>query len=97
MIWAGGITASSLGKVLAHRANAETDNGGRIKVKPDLTIPNYPDIYVIDDLACAIDANGKPLPGLAQVAMQGGSYAAKGFCVLCLPNSLSVRDVGHVI
>jgi NADH:ubiquinone reductase (H+-translocating) len=77
VIWAGGITASSLGEVLAHRTNAETDKGGRIKVKPDLTISNYPDIYVIGDLACAVDANGKPLPGLAQVAMQGGSYAAK--------------------
>jgi NADH dehydrogenase len=49
----------------------------QLKVKPDLTIPNYPDIYVVGDLACAADANGKPLPGLAQVAMQGGAYAAK--------------------
>jgi NADH dehydrogenase len=46
-------------------------------VRPDLTIPNYPDIYVIGDLASAMDAGGKPLPGLAQVAMQGGRYAAK--------------------
>lgn len=46
-------------------------------MKPDLTIPNYPDIYVIGDLASATDAHGKPLPGLAQVAMQRGSYAAK--------------------
>jgi NADH:quinone reductase (non-electrogenic) len=77
VIWAGGITASSLGGVLAHRTTAETDKGGRIKVSPDLTIPNYPNIYVIGDLACAAGANGKPLPGLAQVAMQGGSYAAQ--------------------
>ncbi len=47
------------------------------KVKPDLTIPNYADIYVIGDLACSVDAQGKPLPGLTQVAMQGGQYAAK--------------------
>jgi NADH dehydrogenase len=76
VIWAGGITASPLGQVLACRTNAQTDKGGRVKVKPDLTIPNYPDIYVIGDLACAADANGKTLPGLAQVAMQGGIYAA---------------------
>jgi len=77
VIWAGGITASPLGKILASRTKAETDRGGRVKVKPDLTIPNYSDIYVIGDLASASDEKGKPLPGLAQVAMQGGAYAAK--------------------
>jgi NADH dehydrogenase len=76
VVWAGGITASPLGKILANRTNAETDKGGRVKVKPDLTIPNYPDIFVIGDLASSMDDKGKPLPGLAQVAMQGGSYAA---------------------
>lgn len=77
VIWAGGTTASPLGKVLAQCTKVETDKGGRVKVKPDLTIPNYPDIYVIGDLAFAAGADGKPLPGLAQVAMQGGRYAAK--------------------
>jgi NADH dehydrogenase len=77
VIWAGGITPSPLGKILASHTKAETDKGGRVKVKSDLTIPNYPDIYVVGDLACAADANGKPLPGVAQVAMQGGTYAAK--------------------
>jgi NADH dehydrogenase len=77
VVWAGGITASPLGKILASRTNAETDKGGRVKVKPNLTIPNYPDIYVIGDLASAMDEKGNPLPGLAQVAMQGGAYAAK--------------------
>jgi len=77
VIWAGGITASPLGKLLATRTKAATDKGGRVNVRPDLTIPNYPDIYVVGDLASAMDASGKPLPGLAQVAMQGGSYAAK--------------------
>jgi NADH dehydrogenase len=77
VIWAGGITASPLGRILAGRTRVETDRGGRIKVKPDLTVPNYPDIYVVGDLAAAMDPNGKPLPGLAQVAMQGGTYAAK--------------------
>jgi NADH dehydrogenase len=77
VIWAGGITASSFGQTLALRTNAVTDKGGRVKVNPDLTIPHYPDIYVIGDLASTVDAEGKPLPGLAQVAMQGGQYAAK--------------------
>ena len=77
VIWAGGITASPLGKILASRTKAETDKGGRVKVRPDLTVPKYSDIYVIGDLASATDANGNPLPGLAQVAMQGGTYAAE--------------------
>ena len=77
VIWAGGVTASPLGKLLASRTKAETDRGGRVKVRPDLTVPGYPDIYVVGDLAAASDAKGNPLPGLAQVAMQGGTYAAK--------------------
>jgi len=77
VVWAGGITASPLGKILASHTKAETDKGGRVKVKPDLTIPSYPDIYVVGDLASAMDEKGKPLPGVAQVAMQGGAYGAK--------------------
>jgi NADH:ubiquinone reductase (H+-translocating) len=77
VIWAGGVTVSTLGRTVAKRTNAETDRGGRIKVNPDLTVPNYPDIYVIGDLALVAGPNGKPLPGVAQVAMQQGTYAAK--------------------
>jgi NADH dehydrogenase len=77
VIWAGGVTVSPLGRTVAKRTNAETDRGGRIKVNPDLTIPSYPDIYVIGDLALVTGPNGKPLPGVAQVAMQQGTYAAK--------------------
>ena len=62
---------------LAKRAEAQTDHIGRIKVTPQLTIPNFPNIFVVGDLALANDKNGKPLPGVAQVAMQGGAYAAK--------------------
>src|SRR5467141_3484381 len=76
ILWAGGVTASALGKVLATRTKAETDRGGRIKVGPQLTVAGYPDIYVVGDLALSIDSNGKPLPGVAQVAMQQGTYAA---------------------
>ncbi len=77
VIWAGGIRASSLGQILARRTNAETDKAGRVKVEPNLTIPNYPDIYVVGDLACSVDAQGKPLPGVTQVAVQEGQHAAK--------------------
>lgn len=77
VLWAGGVTATPFGRKLAERTKAETDRSGRIRVKPDLTIPNYPDIFIIGDLAYAADKQGKPLPGVAQVAMQGGAYAAK--------------------
>ena len=76
VIWAGGVTTPPLGQTLARRTNAPTDRGGRIKVNPDLTLPGHPEIYVIGDLALASDRNGKPLPGMAQVAMQEGTYAA---------------------
>ncbi|HZW92764.1 MAG TPA: NAD(P)/FAD-dependent oxidoreductase [Candidatus Eremiobacteraceae bacterium] len=77
VIWAGGVTVAPLGKTLAKQTGAETDHGGRIKVGPDLTIANFPDIYVIGDLALSLDAHGKPLAGVAQVAMQQGVYAAE--------------------
>jgi NADH dehydrogenase len=78
VLWAGGVVATTFGKKLAERTRSETERNGRIKVKTDLTIPNYPDIFVVGDLAAAVDTkSGKPLPGVAQVAIQGGSYAAK--------------------
>jgi NADH dehydrogenase len=77
VIWAAGVTVSEFGRQLAKRTGAETDKPGRIKVNADLTIPEYPEIFVVGDLAYATDAHGKLLPGVAQVAMQGGAYAAK--------------------
>ncbi len=77
VLWAGGVGASELGRKLAERTAAETDRAGRIKVNPDLTIPGYPDIRVVGDLALAFRPDGRPLPGVAQVAMQQGAYAAK--------------------
>jgi NADH:ubiquinone reductase (H+-translocating) len=77
VIWAGGVTAPVFGRTLASRTKAETDRGGRITVNPDLTVPSYPDIYVVGDLALASGPDGTPLPGVAQVAMQQGTYAAK--------------------
>jgi NADH:ubiquinone reductase (H+-translocating) len=77
VLWAGGVRTNAFGKTLAARTKAETDPSGRIKVTPQLTVPNYPDIFVVGDLATLNDEKGKPLPGVAQVAMQGGAYAAK--------------------
>jgi NADH:ubiquinone reductase (H+-translocating) len=77
VLWAGGIISTPLGKRLAERTQADTDNTGRITVRPDLTVPNYPEIWIVGDLAHSIDKAGNPLPGVAQVAIQGGAYAAK--------------------
>jgi NADH:ubiquinone reductase (H+-translocating) len=77
VLWAGGIHVGGFGKVLAERTGAETDRGGRLKVLGDLTVPGYPEIFVVGDLAQITGPDGKPLPGVAQIAMQGGGYAAK--------------------
>jgi len=77
IIWAGGVAANPLARTLAERTRAETDQSGHIKVGPDLTIAGHPDIYVVGDAALSIDPrSGKPLGGVAQVAMQQGNYAA---------------------
>ena len=77
VLWAGGVTVTSFGHALAARTQAPTDKQGRIRLNSDLTIPGWPEIYVVGDLASVDGADGKPLPGVAQVAMQGGAYAAK--------------------
>jgi NADH dehydrogenase len=68
-IWAAGVAASPLGRLLA---GAEVDRAGRVRVLPDLTLPGHPEVFVVGDL---IDLNG--LPGVAEVAIQGGRHAAK--------------------
>jgi NADH dehydrogenase FAD-containing subunit len=72
VIWTAGVAPSPAGKWL----NAETDRAGRVRIQRDLTVPGHPEIFVVGDTA-SLDQNGKPLPGLAQVAMQQGRYAAK--------------------
>ena len=80
VLWAGGVNVGAFGRVLASRTGVPTGSGGRLKVEPDLTIAGYPEIYVLGDLADLSAPDGKPLPGVAQVAMQGGAYAAKAIC-----------------
>jgi NADH:quinone reductase (non-electrogenic) len=77
VFWAGGVTSNEFGRKLAERTKGETDRTGRIKVNPDLTVPQFPDIFIIGDLAWSQGPGGKPLPGVAQVAIQGGAYAAR--------------------
>jgi NADH dehydrogenase len=77
VLWAGGVVTNEFGRKLGERTKAETDRSGRIKVNPDLTVPSHPDIFIIGDLALSQGQDGKPLPGVAQVAIQGGAYAAK--------------------
>jgi len=77
VLWAGGVTTNAFGRKLAERTKAQTDRIGRIKVAPDLTVPGYADIFIVGDLALSLDEEGKPLPGVAQVAIQGGAYAAR--------------------
>ncbi|MFB2923669.1 NAD(P)/FAD-dependent oxidoreductase [Aerosakkonema funiforme] len=77
ILWAAGVKASKMGKVLAERTGAELDRVGRAVVQPDLSIPNYPNIFVIGDLASFSHQDNKPLPGIAPVAMQQGEYVAK--------------------
>jgi NADH dehydrogenase len=77
VLWAAGVRASRMGKVLAGRAGAQLDKVGRVMVEPDLTIAGHPEIHVIGDLANFSHQTGKPLPGVAQVAIQEGRYAAK--------------------
>jgi NADH dehydrogenase len=72
-LWAAGVAASPLGKLL----DASTDRAGRVHVKPDLSIPEHSDVFVIGDLAALNDANGALLPGVAQVALQQGTAASK--------------------
>jgi NADH dehydrogenase len=75
VLWAAGVKPSPWGQILANRAGAELDRAGRVKVNADLTIPGHPEIFVIGDLAYR-EQDGKPLPGVAPVAMQQGRYAA---------------------
>src|SRR5215472_11447706 len=72
VIWTAGVAPSPAGKWL----NVETDRAGRVRIQKDLTVPGHPEILVVGDTA-EFEQDGKPLPGVAQVAMQQGRYAGK--------------------
>jgi NADH dehydrogenase len=77
VLWAAGVRASKMGRILAERAGAELDRAGRVIVAPDLSVPGHPEIFVIGDLANYTHDGGKQLPGVAPVAMQEGRYVAR--------------------
>ena len=72
VVWTAGVAPSPAGKWLG----TMVDRAGRVRIQPDLTVSEHPDIFVIGDTA-SLDQDGHPLPGVAQVAMQQGKYAAK--------------------
>ena len=72
VVWAAGVAASPLGKLLG----APLDRAGRVQVAPDLSVPGHPDIHVAGDLASLLQANGKPVPGVAPAAKQMGRVVA---------------------
>jgi len=72
VIWTAGVAPSPAGKWL----QVETDRAGRVRVQNDVTVPGHPEIFVVGDTA-SFEENGKPLAGVAQVAMQQGRYAGK--------------------
>jgi NADH:ubiquinone reductase (H+-translocating) len=77
ILWAAGVQASFMGKVLAECTGVVLDRAGRAIVEPDLSIANHPNIFVIGDLATYTHQDNKPLPGVAPVAMQQGKYVAE--------------------
>jgi NADH dehydrogenase FAD-containing subunit len=72
VLWAAGVAPSPAGKWLG----ATTDHAGRVRIQGDLTVPGHPEIFVVGDTA-SLDQDGRPLPGVAQVALQQGRYAGR--------------------
>jgi NADH dehydrogenase len=85
-VWSAGVAASPLGQQLATQSGATLDRAGRVRVNPDLTLPGYSDVFVIGDLM-SLDR----LPGVAQVAIQGGRYVGK-----LIKTEAAARRAGHV-
>ena len=77
VLWAAGVQASPLGRVLAEGTGAGLDRIGRVVVAPDLALPGHPEIFVVGDLARFDHQDGGPLPGVAPVAKQQGEYVAR--------------------
>ncbi|HJZ95005.1 MAG TPA: NAD(P)/FAD-dependent oxidoreductase [Candidatus Solibacter sp.] len=72
VIWTAGVTPSPAAKWL----NAESDRAGRVRIQHDLSVPGHPEVFAVGDIA-ALEQDGTPLPGVAQVAIQQGRYAAR--------------------
>jgi NADH:ubiquinone reductase (H+-translocating) len=79
VIWAAGVTASSMARQLGEATGADVDRAGRVSVAPDLTLPGHPEVFALGDMVRVIGEDGKAqeLLGVAPVAMQEGRYVAK--------------------
>jgi NADH:ubiquinone reductase (H+-translocating) len=76
ILWAAGVQSSPVGRSLSEQTGAKLDKAGRVIVEPDLSVPGHPEIFVVGDLANFSHQTGKPLPGVAQPAIQQGRYVA---------------------
>lgn len=73
LVWAAGVGAVPVTKTLG----VETDRAGRVKVLPDFSVPGHPRVFALGDLAALVDDNGRPVPGVAQGALQAGAHVAQ--------------------
>jgi NADH:ubiquinone reductase (H+-translocating) len=99
VLWAAGVKASAMGKVLVERAGAVLDRVGRVMVEPDLSVPGHANIFVIGDLAHFAHQGDAPLPGVAPVATQQGEYIAQKIYAQLEGKSLasfSYKEVGSL-
>jgi NADH dehydrogenase len=99
VLWAAGVAVGKFGRAVAEATGAPTDRVGRIEVAQDLTVPGYPDIWVVGDLAAAEWAPGQLVPGVAQGGIQGGQYAARSIIArrdgVTLPD-FEFKDLGEL-
>ena len=101
VIWAAGVTASSMAGRLGEATGAEVDRAGRVSVNPDLTLPGHPEVLALGDMVRVLGEDGKPLQllGVAPVAMQQGRYVAKAVRTRLggeHPEPFRYRDKGNV-
>jgi NADH:quinone reductase (non-electrogenic) len=99
VLWAAGVHVTSFASVVAKATGAETDRSGRIRVGPDLTIPGHPEIFAIGDAALQPWKPERPVPGVAQGAIQPGRYAAAAILERLdgrEPEPFRFRDLGDV-
>ncbi len=73
ILWAAGVSATPL----TQKLGVELDRAGRVRVKPDLSLPGHPEVFAIGDLALVLQADGKPVPGVSPGAIQMAQHVAE--------------------
>ncbi len=92
VLWAAGVQASSFARKVAEATGAETDKAGRVRVRPDLTVPGHPEIFVIGDAAVMPWKPDHPAPGVAQGGIQSGKYVAKAILARARARDRDIKD-----